>query len=87
MLLLYYLEIPTNGWCLQTSFPKEIKIEFLSIFQDNCLFDSFAMITEEPVKGEIESTTEHHGVQEDTEDENLLWNSDQIIIHDDNAVF
>ena len=39
------------------------------------------MIAEDPVDAQVKSSTKHHGVEEDTEDENLLRYSDEVIIH------
>ena len=39
------------------------------------------MIAEDPVEAHVESSTEQQGVEEDTEDENLLRYSDEVIIH------
>ena len=39
------------------------------------------MIAEDPVDAQVKSSTEHHGVEEDTEDENLLRYPDEVIIH------
>ena len=41
------------------------------------------MIAEDPVEAQVKSSTEQQGVEEDTEDENLLWYPDEIIIHPD----
>ena len=45
------------------------------------LFDCFGVIIEEPVECQVESSTQHHGIEEDTNNQDLLWNSDQIIVH------
>ena len=39
------------------------------------------MIAEDPVEAEVKSSTEQQDVEEDTEDENLLRYSDEVIIH------
>ena len=39
------------------------------------------MIIEEPADGEVESSTKHHGVQQDTQYQNLFRHSDQVVIH------
>ena len=39
------------------------------------------MIAEDPVDAQVKTSTEHHGVEEDTEDENLLRYPDEVIIH------
>ena len=41
------------------------------------------MIAEDPVEAQVKSSTEQQGVEEDTEDENLLRYSDEVIIHCD----
>ena len=39
------------------------------------------MIAENPVEAQIKSSTEQQGVEEDTEDEDLLRYPDEVIIH------
>ena len=39
------------------------------------------MIAENPVEAQVKSSTEQQGVEEDTEDEDLLGYSDEVIIH------
>lgn len=45
------------------------------------LFDGLGLIIEEPAEPKVEASAEQHGVEEDAEDEDLLWNSDEVIIH------
>ena len=66
---------PTIGKCF--NLPKSNKRENKS----PSLFDRLDMIAEEPVESKVEASAEHHGVQEDAQDQDLLRNSDQIIIH------
>ena len=39
------------------------------------------MVVEEPAEAEVDSPAEQHGVQEDADDENLLRDPDEVIIH------
>ena len=39
------------------------------------------MIAEDPVEAQVKSSTEQQDVEEDTEDENILRYSDEVIIH------
>ena len=41
------------------------------------------MIAEDPVETQVKSSTEQKGVEEDTEDEDLLRYPDEVIIHPD----
>ena len=66
---------PTIGKCF--NLPKSNKRENKS----PSLFDRLDVIAEEPVESKVEASAEHHGVQEDAQDQDLLRNSDQIIIH------
>ena len=66
---------PTIGKCF--NLPKSNKKENKS----PSLFDRLDVIAEEPVESKVEASAEHHGVQEDAQDQDLLRNSDQIIIH------
>ena len=51
------------------------------VVAQSSLFDWSWMISEDPVKAEVKSSAEQESVEEDTEDENLLGYSDEVIIH------
>ena len=53
----------------------------LLVFSSLPLFDGLGLVIEEPAEPEVEASAEQHGVEEDAEDEDLLWNSDEVIIH------
>ena len=56
-------------------------IVIVIVVAQSSLFDRSWVIAEDPVEAEVKSSTEQQAVEEDTEDENLLRYSDEVIIH------
>ena len=84
-----YLVYPTLGRCGSPSPLIKLKVDtiFLSVavllffFSPLHSFDWLRVIVEEPTEPEVESPTEQHGVQQDAEDEDLLRDPDEVVIH------